>query len=229
MAEIAYQFALGGLDLVKDDQGLVDQAFCPFEQRVARCAEAVAQANRKTGRNCLYFPNVTGSAKGIYKRALLAKESGAGGVLICPGLSGFDSLRILAGDAGLDFPVMSHPALLGCFMVHKDSGIAPSVLFGQLPRLAGADISIYPTYGGVFPISQTDCRQIGKETGRHWGNLKPMFPTAAGRIQLKKIRDLADVYQDEVVIVVGGEVLQPSREVEKNCREIVEQIKLLYS
>ncbi|MER3423639.1 MAG: hypothetical protein C4293_10800, partial [Nitrospiraceae bacterium] len=49
LAELAYQFARGGLDLVKDDQGLADHSFCPFEERVARCAEAVARRTEKPG------------------------------------------------------------------------------------------------------------------------------------------------------------------------------------
>ena len=54
LAELAYRFALGGIDLIKDDHGLTNQSFCPFEERVCRCAEAVARANRQTGRRCLY-------------------------------------------------------------------------------------------------------------------------------------------------------------------------------
>jgi ribulose-bisphosphate carboxylase large chain len=227
LSDLAHQFAVGGLDFIKDDQGLVDQAFCPFDERMTRCAEAVVKANRETGRNCLYFPNVTGSGKGIYKRSVVAKEAGAGGVLICPGLTGFDSIRILAGDEHLDLPVMSHPTLLGSFMVNPDSGIAPSVLFGQLPRLAGADISIYPTYGGSFPMTQDDCRQIATETAVPWGGLKPIFPTAAGRIHLDSVRELFGVYQNEMVIVVGGEILQPGKEVVTTCRELVEQVTRL--
>jgi ribulose-bisphosphate carboxylase large chain len=224
LADLAYQFAVGGLDLIKDDQGLVDQAFCPFNERITRCGAAVARANRETGRHCLYFPNVTGSAKGIDKRSLVAKEAGVGGVLICPGLVGFDAIRLLARDERLDLPVMSHPTFLGSFIVNADSGIAPSVLFGQLPRLAGADVSIFPTYGGRFPMTQEDCRQIATETALPWSGLKPIFPTAAGRIHHDRIRELIELYGNDVVIVVGGEILQPRKEVATNCRELVEQV-----
>ena len=227
LADLAYQFAVGGLDLIKDDQGLVDQTFCPFDERISRCATAIAKANHETGRHCLYFPNVTGSGKGIYKRALFAQEAGAGGVLICPGLTGFDAIRIVAGDERLDLPVISHPSLLGSFMIHGDSGIAPSVLFGQIPRLAGADISIYPTYGGSFAITQEDCCHIAMETTVPWGELKPNFPTAAGRIHLDSVEELFGMYQNEMVIVVGGEILQPGKEVVATCREFVEQVTRL--
>ena len=49
LAELAYRFALGGIDLIKDDHGLTNQTFSRFDQRLARCTEAVAKANRQTG------------------------------------------------------------------------------------------------------------------------------------------------------------------------------------
>ena len=223
LADLAYQYVVGGLDFIKDDQGLVDQDFCPFDERVARCAAAVAKGNEETGRKCLYFPNVTGSGKGIDKRASVAKEAGAGGVLLCPGLTGFEAIRILAEDRQLNMPVMSHPTFLDSFIVNAESGIAPSVLFGQLPRLAGADISIYPTYGGDFPVTQEDCRQIASETAVPWGDLKPIFPTAAGRMDLARLQELIEIYQAEMVIVVGGALLQPDKDVVTACREFMQE------
>ena len=229
LADLAYQFARGGLDLIKDDQGLVDQDFCPFDERIARCAEAVAKANRETGRNCLYFPHVTGSGNAILKKSLVAQEAGAGGVLICPGLTGYDCLPALAADHHFHLPVMSHPALLGSFIVHADSGIAPWVLFGQLPRLAGADISIYPTYGGNFPLTEDDCRHIAWETARPWDYLKPIFPTAAGRIELDRLPALCEVYQGEMVIVAGSALLEPGKNVVGTCSRLVEEVKRYFS
>ncbi|MCY2924911.1 MAG: RuBisCO large subunit C-terminal-like domain-containing protein, partial [Planctomycetota bacterium] len=59
LAELAYRFALGGLDMIKDDHGLADQSFSPFEERITLCAAAVARANKETGGHCDYYPNVT--------------------------------------------------------------------------------------------------------------------------------------------------------------------------
>ena len=98
LAELAYRLALGGIDLIKDDHGLADQPFCPFDERVPRCAAAVARANRETGRRVLYVPNVTAPALAISRRARLARDAGAGGLLFCPGLAGLDAMRALADD-----------------------------------------------------------------------------------------------------------------------------------
>lgn len=224
LADLAYQFALGGLDLIKDDQGLSDHRFCPFEERVDRCVKAVAKANLETGRICLYVPHVTGPWEAMHTRCLFAKNAGAGGLLICPGLTGFDSLRGIAQDNAIALPILSHPALLGSFMVHADSGIAPGVLFGQLPRLFGADASIYPSFGVSYAISPEDCRKIAAEAGTPWGHLKPMFPTAAGRMNAERVRGIGAFYGQEVIIVLGSGIIQPGADVVAACKTIMDLV-----
>ncbi len=89
LAELAYQFALGGMDLIKDDHGLTNQPFCPYEQRVAACAEAVQRANQQTGKHCLYVPNVTSPANQIWKRVEYAKRNGGRCLIDSPWLNWF--------------------------------------------------------------------------------------------------------------------------------------------
>ena len=75
LADLAYRCTVGGLDIVKDDHGITDLPFSPFEERVEQCAEAVAHANRETGLNCLYAANVTGPADVAHDAA---KAGGSG-------------------------------------------------------------------------------------------------------------------------------------------------------
>jgi ribulose-bisphosphate carboxylase large chain len=56
----------------------------------------------------------------------------------------------------------SHPSLLGTYGVAPDSGIGPAVLYGRLPRLAGADISIYPTFGTGYAMTRSDCMAVAE-------------------------------------------------------------------
>lgn len=227
LATRAYQIALGGVDLIKDDQGLGDQPFCPFNERVSRCAEAVAQANRETGRTCLYIPHLTGSAKGIYKRSLFAKDAGAGGLLLCPGLVGFEMVKVLAQEGSIGLPVMTHPSLLGSWYQHPGHGMAPAVVFGQLPRLAGADISIHPFYDGPYTLSKDDCRRIALETTVPWGHLPPIFPTGAGKISADRMMEIVECYGLEVVIIMGGGLLQEGPDITTTCRQLMTHIDQL--
>ena len=225
LAERAYRIALGGIDFIKDDQGLVDQAFCPFDERVSRCADAVAQANRETGRTCLYIPHVAGSAKGMYKRSLFAKRAGAGGVLICPGLVGFEAVNIVAENETLGLPIMTHPTFLGSLYMHPDHGMDPAVVFGQLPRLAGADVSIYPSSDGHYSLSTENCRHIASETAAPWGHLRPIFPTAAGRISGDRIKEVVELYGKDLVIIVGGGLLATDQELTATCHAFMRQVE----
>ena len=47
LSNLAYKFALGGIDLIKDDHGLTDQPYARFKERVRLCARAVEKADRK--------------------------------------------------------------------------------------------------------------------------------------------------------------------------------------
>lgn len=206
LADLAYQFALGGIDLIKDDHGLADQAFCPYEERVARCAEAVTKANAETGRHCLYMPNLAGPFHLLESRAHYAKDAGAGGLMVCPGLLGMDTMRHLADDDRLALPIASHPALQGSFVVNADSGFAHAAWYGQLMRLAGADAVIFPNYGGRFGFSRDECAQIAEGCRLPMGHLKPSLPAPGGGMTLDRIPDMQRLYGDSVIYLIGGDL-----------------------
>ncbi len=124
LAEMAYQCALGGLDIIKDDHGIADQVFCRFEERVERCADAVARANRETGLRCIYAANITAPAEQVVEKALFARQVGAGALLVSPALAGFDVMRQLADDDRVRLPILGHPTLSGCFVQGSGSGFS---------------------------------------------------------------------------------------------------------
>lgn len=204
LAGLAYQLALGGVDIIKEDHGLTDQPFAPFAERVPRCAEAVTQANRQTGYRCLYVPNVTAPAERIVARARQARDWGAGGLMVAPGLAGWGALRILAEDDALALPILSHPAWLGTFAISPEQGLAHHVIFGQLPRLAGADATIFVNYGGRFSFSRADCRGIVEAASQPMGHLKPIFPIPAGGMTLDRLPEMAEFYGREAVFLIAG-------------------------
>lgn len=223
LADLAYQLALGGIDLIKDDHGLADQPFCRFAERVPRCAAAVARANRQTGRRCLYLPNVTAPAAEVLPRAGAARDAGAGGLLFCPGLAGFDAMRGLAAGADLGLPVLSHPALVGGLALSPDTGLAPRVLYGRLNRLAGADAAIFPHLGGRFAFSAADCRDIAAGCTDAMGDTAPIFPVPAGGMKLARVRELCDFYGRDCMLLIGGDLhaLESGEDLAGRCRRFV--------
>ncbi|MEW6542752.1 MAG: RuBisCO large subunit C-terminal-like domain-containing protein [Nitrospirota bacterium] len=224
LADLAYQFALGGMDFIKDDSVLTDQPFAPFAERVARCAEAVARAGRETGRRCLYVPNVTAPAPLVGERARTAKRAGAGGLMLAPGLAGWDALRTLAADEHLGLPVVMHPAWLGPSVAHEAGGLAPSVLFGRLPRLAGADACIFPTYGSRFSFTPEECREIASGLRDGFGTLKPSLPIVGGGVTVERVPELCRFYGNDVLLLLGGALRLRGPDLVRSCRECADLV-----
>lgn len=208
LAQLATQFVEGGVDVIKDDQGLVDQRWAPFEDRVARCADAIGQASQRRGRRCLYFVHVSGAGDVMRRRASYAKTVGATGLLIAPGLTGFDSLRTLCADDELMLPVACHPAFLGAAVGECRSGLAPAALYGLLPRLAGADITIYPAFGSDFLMSQPECMSVAASCRQSWGQLRSTMPAVGGRIGAERLTELGTLLGCDTIFVLGSRLQQ---------------------
>ncbi|NDJ60910.1 MAG: ribulose 1,5-bisphosphate carboxylase large subunit [Chloroflexi bacterium] len=225
LAKLAGQFALGGLDLIKDDHGLANQPFAPFEERVERCAEAVARANAQTGLRCAYMPNITAPADQVLERARFAKQAGAGALLICPGLVSFDVMRQIADSDDIDLPIMSHPSFYGSFVTHEDNGVSHYALYGQLQRLAGADASIYPNFGGRFAFTRAQCEQIVAGCAVPMGQLKPIFPTPGGGMNMHSIPTIREVCGQHAIYLIGGGLHRHSADLVANVQHFLNLVE----
>ena len=67
-AHVAYEAYSGGLDLVKDDENLVDQKFCGWEERLHEVVKAIDTASGETGQKHLYSCNITDRYSRMVKR-----------------------------------------------------------------------------------------------------------------------------------------------------------------
>jgi len=225
LAAQARQFALGGIDLIKDDHGLTDQPYAPFAERVARCSEAVAEANARTGRRCAYLPNVTGPAGALLERAHLARRRGAGGLLVSPFLTGLDAMRQLADDDDLALPLLAHPAFGGSFVTSEANGFSHAALYGQLMRLAGADATIYPNYGGRFAFTRAECADIAAATAEPMGAIPPIFPAPGGGMTVDRAPDMLAVYGREFVMLIGGGLHRRGPDLAQSARYFVDLLE----
>ncbi len=204
LAAMAGTLARGGIDLIKDDHSLANQPFAVYADRVRACAAAVAEANRDTGQLAIYLPSVNAPADELDARVRLAREAGAGGLLVLPGLAGFDAMRKIAEDDTVRLPLMAHPAFLGSFVVHERAGIEHGLLFGTLMRLAGADMTIFPSYGGRFTFTPDACASIARACRAPLGSLEPILPVPAGGMTLGRLDELAAFYGPDTILLIGG-------------------------
>src|SRR6185312_12132669 len=170
-AALAGSLARAGIDVIKDDHGLADQASAPFEARVRAVQRAVAAANRARGATTLYAPNLTGDYATMQRRAAFARDEGVGMLMLAPMVSGVASLAALAQDAGV--PILAHPALAGV------ARIAAPALLGTLFRLFGADATIFPNFAGRFGYTRDTCRALA-DAAR--GPLHGLLPALLGTL-----------------------------------------------
>jgi ribulose-bisphosphate carboxylase large chain len=200
LALLAEHLARGGLDFIKDDHGLADQAYSHYADRVRACAAGVARGVRATGHPTRYIPSVTGDLDQMRAQAALAREEGLDCLMVAPMISGFPAMQALVRS----FPEMAffaHPSLGGA------ARIAPDLLIGGLFRLIGADAVIFPTYGGRFGYSRDTCRRLAANARRGDDGMRPALPVPAGGIGLERVREILDFYGEDTMLLIGGSLL----------------------
>src|SRR6202007_2894419 len=88
LAHLARTFALAGIDVIKDDHGIANQACHPFADRVPAVQRAIAEANRETGGNTIYAPTFSGGGHSLTEQARIAKDHAVKMALVAPMLVG---------------------------------------------------------------------------------------------------------------------------------------------
>lgn len=223
LAALCGGYAQGGLDIIKDDHGLIDQHFHPFEERVARIMDAVRDANAKTAHTTHYYPMVAGPFAELEKQFSYAKAQGCFGVLIAPMLIGLDAGFSLARK--YDLAVMTHPTFTGTHFHDPRHGMTPAILLGTLFRVFGADISVFPNYGGRFTFSKQECVDLADALRGPLFDLSPAFPAPAGGMVIEKVSAMLDVFGSDTVLLIGGALLRYSPDPVVSARAFVQAIE----
>jgi len=219
LAAMCGKYALGGLDLIKDDHGLIDQHFHPFNDRISRIQDALRASAQKTGRLTHYYPMVAGPFDQIEAQAAHAKKEGCFGILVAPLLIGPDTGFRLARK--YDLAVMTHPTFTGTHFHDPQHGMTPAILLGTLFRLFGADISVYPNAGGRFTFSLRECQDLADALRKPLGPLKGAFPSPAGGMTIEKVGAMVDAYGNDTALLIGGALLKYSPDQETSARAFV--------
>jgi len=213
LAHLSYLCARAGADIIKEDHGLSNQDAAPFRERVKLGADAVARGNAERAdagdpSNALYFASIGGHSDQVRDLALYAQDAGAGGILIIPGIFGFDAMNRLAQDPDFDLPIMAHPSHLGPYVLSPRFGFSQGMMFGTLMRLAGADITVFVNHGGRFGYAQEDCDEIVAACRDEAGPGKVIMPSPGGGMTLERLPDMMEQYGEDSVYLLGGSLLR---------------------
>lgn len=197
--------ALGGVDLVKDDEILFDNPLTPFESRITAGKRVLDDVYEKTGHRTLYAVNLSGRTSDLRGKARKARELGADALLFNVHAYGLDVLQELAEDDDIALPLMAHPAFSGAFTSSAFYGLATPLALGKLIRYAGADFSLFPSPYGSVALEKTAALALGKELTRD-SPLKRSFPVPSAGIHPGLVPLLMADYGIDSVINAGGGV-----------------------
>jgi len=226
LSDICFQFALGGVDLIKDDHSLANHSFCPFEKRVSACMEATYKAAQKTGKEALYFPNITGNIDTLLKNIDFAIRKKVPGIILNPFLIGFDLTLKIINDISGKMAILAHPAFAGNFF-QKKHGFSEEILLGTFMRLLGFDGVIFPHWESRFPFSSSICKNICNLLNKELYNIAPAIPVPAGGISLDNLDSLIKNYGKDVIILVGGSLYSQSKKYQDNAKFFYQKIQCL--
>lgn len=218
LSELCYRFALAGVDLVKDDHGLADQASAPFAERVAACQAAVRRAEAATGRRTLYAPSLVGTPRQLARRAAFARAAGVQAVLVAPLLVGLGAFTELVREDLDGMAVLGHPSFGG------NARIDPPYLFGRLLRLYGADVVIFPNHGGRFSYSPERCAALATAARAPWSHVRPAMPAPAGGMTIDRVSELLEDYGPDTMLVLGGTLLAAGDRLVEATRGVVDLV-----
>lgn len=224
LARLAEACARAGAQIVKEDHGLTDQPVHAFRARVEAIATAVARANADKDGTTLYFANLAGRTDDLMENARFAKEAGVHGLLIMPGLFGFDLVRRIAEAPDLGLPIMTHPSFLGPYVLSEDTGFTHGMMFGTLQRLAGSDVSVFPNVGGRFGFTADDCREIASACLDPNGIGRPMLPSPGGGMSPERAAEMRGMYGDDTVFLLGGSLLRHGDEIGAAVARLVAEV-----
>jgi S-methyl-5-thioribulose 1-phosphate isomerase len=200
LAELARRFAHGGVDYIKDDHGLADQAYSPFAARVEAIAAALRSVAQPAGHATRYVPSLSGDLSAMRQQIEVAHGAGIDTVMVAPMIAGLANFHRLVREHP-DMAFFTHPTMAG-------ATIAPPLLFGKLFRMLGADAVIFPNHGGRFGYSPETCRRLAAAALAEWHDLRPCVPVPAGGMTRERVPEMLDFYGPDVMLLIGGALLE---------------------
>ncbi|MDR9459234.1 MAG: RuBisCO large subunit C-terminal-like domain-containing protein [Dehalococcoidia bacterium] len=204
-AELFRQAALGGCDIIKDDELIADASFNSIEGRVKRYMEIEKQVYEETGEHTLYTVNITDKVPKVFDNAKRAVELGCNALMVNYLAVGLPVMQALTEDSNINVPILAHMDVAGAMYMSPLHGVSSHIVLGKLPRLAGADVVVIPAPYGKAPVIPDKFKNVAKNLTFPLYHLRPTFPMPSGGITPSMVpKVMADLGSDIVIGSGGG-------------------------
>ncbi|MDR2391843.1 MAG: transcriptional regulator, partial [Planctomycetota bacterium] len=204
-AKLFLETAMGGVDLIKDDELLGSPAYNPVAKRTALYLKAARQAREISGRLATYFPNISGPPKQMRDNARAVADAGGKACLVNFVFAGLDALAELADEFGDRLFIMAHYAGVGA-MGWERGGIANSVFIGTLPRLAGAHavMTMFPNRSDAAAMH--DFYRTVQAQRLPMRSTRPILTAVGGGVTPVNQVKLQEELGPDLIIGIGGAI-----------------------
>lgn len=204
LAQLSYELALGGLDMIKDDEDMINPSYCKLVDRVPAVYEAIDKAKESTGKTVLYAVNVTARPDKVLELADIAINAGARCLMLDVAWTMFSSIRALAEDPSTSkVPLHIHRAGHGAYTRSSRFGLS-EVIISKLCRLCGADQLHMGSVAGKFIEHISEKRKCADALTKKWYHLKPTMPNMSAAMHPGNVDVNVDVIGLDISIFAGG-------------------------
>ncbi len=202
--DLVYKAAVGGCDIVKDDELISNAIFNTLEERITKVMEAVDKADSEKGEKTLYTINITSKFPDMFEYADKMVELGANALMINYLTTGFEALRQLAEDPSIKVPILGHMDFGGTYFGGIWTGMTSMLTFAKLPRICGADTVVIPAPYGKADILDERYEQNLKALRFPLQHIKPTLPMPSGGITQGMVEKCMKEAGNDILIGSGG-------------------------
>ncbi len=204
-ADYVYEAGAGGLTNSKDDETLVDQTFCPIEDRTVAVAEALDRLASE-GHQMVHAINISTNGDKILELAEKVQSWGAKQIMVDVITCGFAAVQAIAEDPSIKVPIHVHRTMHGALTRDPLHGIS-MLPITKLVRMCGGDALHIGTLG------------VGKMSGNAGADLnnlhacldpcggyKTVMPVCSGGVYPGMVGKMVQASGKTVQIQAGGGV-----------------------
>lgn len=203
-AAIFQATALGGIDLIKDDELMGNTPYSTVLERVKLFTAAADEAFDTTGVRTVYLPNISDRPDRMLETAQRAVEAGARALMVAYTTVGLGAVEALADVVGV--PILGHFAGAAPLYEGPRTGMSAPLATGLLPRLAGADLALVVSPYGGYPITRLQYLRTAHQLSLPRPHLKPALPVIGGGVHPGTVTRFVGELGTDIVLGVGGAI-----------------------
>ncbi len=227
-AAYIYEAGSGGLTNSKDDETLVDQKFCPIEDRTKAVAETLDKL-KEEGHRMMHAINISTNGQDILDLAEDVQKWGATEIMIDVITCGYGAVQAVAEDSKIKVPVHVHRTMHGAMTKDPLNGISMKVV-SKLVRMCGGDALHIGTLGvGKMAGDPTEGRDNQDACQCDSVPFKKVLPVCSGGMYPGIVPGVMKAAGNNIQIQAGGGVAGHPRGVRTGAMAMCQAVDAAYA